>query len=98
MLGFELHRAEYLESVTGDQSSFQSYSTGEGHDATFAKRHGALAKERRENRSLDGRNVRALDDARQSKVGEDCHSSHSSYSERTRKPCSGMTRDEDADN
>ena len=53
----------------GDQFSFQSYSTGEGHDAILAKWHGAQAKERRrENRSLDGRNVRELDDARQSKV------------------------------
>ena len=32
------------------------------------KRPGAQAKERRENRSLDGRNVRELDDARPSKV------------------------------
>ena len=30
----------------GVQSSFQSYSTGEGHDAIFTERYGAQAKER----------------------------------------------------
>ena len=46
----------------GDQSSFQSYSTGEDHAATLAEGHGDSNKgRRRENRSLD--DVRELDDA-----------------------------------
>ena len=62
-------RAQQTMSITveTDQSLFQSYSTGEDHDATFAQGHGASNKgKRRETRSLD--DVRELDDARQSKV------------------------------
>ena len=62
-------RAQQTMSITveTDQSLFQSYSTGEDHDATFAEGHGASNKGKRcEKRSLD--DVHELDDARQSKV------------------------------
>ena len=93
----------------GDQSSFQSYSTGECHDAIFANRRFSQAKEGdvRIDLLTAGTCVSLIvqDSERSCEIalwrrrdGEDCHSSHSSYSERTRKPRSGMTRDEDADN
>ena len=96
-------------SPGGDQSSFQSFSTGEGHYAIFVKRHGAQVKERdvRTDLLTAGTCVSLMmqDIQRSCEIalwrrrdGEDRHSSHSSYSQRTRKPRSGMTRDEDAHN
>ena len=100
-------------TVEADQPSFQPCSRGrdqgEGHDAIFAKRHGAQAKERdvRIDLLTAGTCVSLMmqDSQRSGEIalwrrrdGENGHSSHSAYSERTRKPRSGMTRDEDADN
>ena len=96
-------------TVEADQSSFQPYSTGEGHDAIFAERHGAQPKERDVRIDLLTAGTcmsLMMQDSQRSceialwrrRIGEDCHNSHSSYRERTRKPISGMTRDEDADN